>query len=246
MPIIDTTQSVLGYRAFERWAFQPAASGNVTGWTCTDLPAALTFNPATGKISGYVETPGVYAFRLIAWDDLTPSAAVRFVFGIDGAVNPAQVGTPLLIDTRTRAVGVASVASAGGALQFSQPSPLLRLKHSDDLPLSIRLVTVNGSAVEVQRHDVVSLKFALKSAAEEAVVLLADAFSYEIVGGDTLYSMNIPLTSTMLDSIMADDVPVTLQGEFQWEIVNPNTTGPQLLRHSSETFNVLLSNDIVE
>lgn len=246
-PVIDTTQSILGYRAFERWVFQPSASGTVTAWTCSPLPPRLDFDPASGKISGYVETPGVYSFRLTAWNELAPSASVRYVFGIDGAVNPAQVGIPLLIDTRTRGVGLAGVTSASAAVQFLASSPLFYAKHKDDVALSIRLCRVDqNGGVSIQSHQVIGFKFALKSPDEDAIVLSTDAFGLEVVAGENIYSMNFRMESTLLDALLADNEATTLQAEFEWEIVNPSASGPQTLTQSSASFNVVLQNDIIE
>lgn len=248
-PTIDTTQSVLGYRAFERWAFQPVAFGTVTGWMCSALPPRLEFNPGTGKVSGHVETPGVYSFILTALNGTTPSPSVRFVFGIDGAINPARVGFPVLIDTKSKAVGLATVNAAGGTLAFFRPTsgPLIRLKHEDDVAFTVRLVTQSASGVvEAQTHDVISFKFALKSREDEVVILTADSFTHEIMGGESFYHMNFNLSSPLVDALMAEDTAQLVQAEFQWEIVNPYQSGPQILRQSSETFWVELSNDIIE
>jgi hypothetical protein len=82
IPVIDTTQSVLGYLQHEHWEYQPYATNAPTSWTSTPLPYGISIDPASGLISGRAIYPGVYVFGLTATNASGPSATVVFTMGI--------------------------------------------------------------------------------------------------------------------------------------------------------------------
>jgi hypothetical protein len=50
-PVIDPTTSVLGYRQFQTWAYQPSASGFPYSWSCDNLPSGLAIDDQTTQSS---------------------------------------------------------------------------------------------------------------------------------------------------------------------------------------------------
>ena len=52
IPVIQTHQSVLGYRQGQTWAFQPFAFNGPTSWVASPLPPGMSFDTLTGRISG--------------------------------------------------------------------------------------------------------------------------------------------------------------------------------------------------
>ena len=66
VPVINTTQSVLGYLQHQRFEFQPFATNSPTWWLVSALPAGISLDPETGLISGTANWPGVYVFSLQA------------------------------------------------------------------------------------------------------------------------------------------------------------------------------------
>ena len=65
-PVINPTQSVLGYLQHQKFEFQPYATGSPTWWTSSALPDGISIDPETGLISGAAKWPGVYVFSVQA------------------------------------------------------------------------------------------------------------------------------------------------------------------------------------
>ena len=66
VPVINPTQSVLGYLQHQRFEFQPFATNSPTWWLASALPEGVSLDPETGLISGAANWPGVYVFSLQA------------------------------------------------------------------------------------------------------------------------------------------------------------------------------------
>ena len=108
-PVINTTQSVLGYLHWQTFAFQPWAANSPTFWNASPLPPGLTLHLPTGKISGAATMPGVFVVALRAGNTDGVSDPVVFTFGIEpsGNVRPSGV-LEIYIDLLTRLVSLNS------------------------------------------------------------------------------------------------------------------------------------------
>lgn len=73
------------------FSFQAAGPGPFTFSSTGVLPRGVTFDPATGKLSGVPLDPGVYEFQIVATSTQGSSLPVRFVLGVnDTKVTYAQ------------------------------------------------------------------------------------------------------------------------------------------------------------
>src|SRR5207302_11350065 len=82
-PVINTTTSVLGYKQYEEWEYQPWASNTPTSWSSSTLPPGLAINGSTGLISGAATLAGVFIVGIIATNADGDSAPVNLTIGIE-------------------------------------------------------------------------------------------------------------------------------------------------------------------
>src|SRR5271155_3886254 len=117
-PTISSTTSILQFLPYESWQYQPVAENDPTPRNCTPLPPGMTFDPATGLISGAATAPGVYVINLTATNGDGTSAALQIAIGIQASNGEAMVDSiDLNWDMETGLVTCpAAAASAGTTL----------------------------------------------------------------------------------------------------------------------------------
>ena len=130
-PVIDSTTSVLGFKQWETWQYQPYATNGPGRWrNNTALPSGLVLDIATGALSGPVQLPGVFLVgltasngyevtRIVCNDDNAGSLTAKWFvlsgaggsyaywFKVDGSGSAPSTGA-----TYTREVAIASNATA--------------------------------------------------------------------------------------------------------------------------------------
>ncbi len=252
-PVIDPTQSILGYLQYQTWAFQPAATNTPTSWSCTTLPAGLSFNGTTGLISGSVAVPGVYDFNLRAINADGPSTPVAFCFAIEATGGSSGTDLDLEWDITTRQVRIAGAVNDAA----DAAAPLFRVRMPDEMIASVRLVK-NGVTVDVAAT---SVTMGATDDAEDAVLVTSGAHHKAGSGDATRYRVPVSFTTPALKGVLEDTAPAAdgpLKGVIQRQkvmllcdlkVVFPNpdagTFGPANIRLGSDTFLVEATKSIV-
>jgi len=88
VPTIDTTQSVLGFKQFEAFSFQPAATENPLRWTASALPPGVT-----------IETYSSLSATGVASTDIVTATGNTFADGMAVYFETLTGGTGLAINT---------------------------------------------------------------------------------------------------------------------------------------------------
>jgi hypothetical protein len=254
-PVINVTQSVLGYRQWEEWEFQPYATNDPTFWICSPLPDGVEFDPDTGRIEGPAKKPGVYTFALRAGNDDGVSEPEVFALGIEAAgfTTPA-VTADVVIDVVTRRVGVL----ANGQVTYSEdpkkagekimrPEAILYSKAGDNLILIVRLVK-NGVAVDV---PVTGMKLVVKEYDPETVLVESNEFDWVGTGAEKIQRVHVAMESEKLRAALSnyEDDEATMfpaLAEFEWTVSNAGGFGPDTLTFTSRTFAILIPRDLAE
>ncbi len=254
-PVINMTQSVLGFRQWEEWEFQPYATNDPTFWICSPLPDGVTFDPDTGRIEGPAEKPGVYTFALRAGNDDGVSDPEVFALGIEAAgFTTPGVTADVLIDVVTRQVGVL----ANGQITYSddvkrtgeklvRPEPILFSKTGDNLVLIVRLVK-NGVTVDA---NVSAMRLVLKEYDPEVVLLESDEFDWIGTGAEKIQRVHVHMESDELRAALSnyEDDEATMfpaLAELEWTVLNTGGFGPDTLTFTSRTFTILIPRDLAE
>ena len=211
VPTINTTTSVLGYKQWETWNFQPVATPPATYWNVSGLPEGMDFNAVSGLISGAAEVPGVYDIGLIAGNDDGISAQIVITIGIEasGITEPSDE-VDLWINLQTRAV----TTSYPGTKTLD---PLYTLKSNDDVFFRIRFHK-NGVVADL---DLDALWFAIKELDTEAILLESNVWEKIGTGENTSFRLRATLTSTAIDSALSNyeedtGTKFTALSEFEW------------------------------
>ena len=88
VPVINTTTSVLGYKQWEAWTYQPYATNSPTSWACPNLPAGLS-----------IDTPVQYAATGVASTDVITATGNTFVNGSQVLLPSLTGGAGLVANT---------------------------------------------------------------------------------------------------------------------------------------------------
>jgi hypothetical protein len=249
-PVINPTQSVLGFRQWEPWSFLPHASNTPTSWMISFLPPGVVFDTGTGRLDGPCETPGVFVFSLIATNGDGDSQPVVFALGIEpaGFVQPANT-VEMVIDVTTKRVAIVS----SGPVQFGtddklKPDPVIYAKAGDDLILSVRF-TKAGVGFAMDLND---LTLSLKELEPEAVLATSSAWETVGTGADTVYTIHLKVDSELLRTALTnyeedDGTSFNALAEIQWKQDNSGgeIVGPVELVGTTRTFTVMIPRDIV-
>jgi hypothetical protein len=173
IPVISnpTNTSVLGWRQWQTWEFQPYATNDPTSWACAVLPPGMAIDAGTGLISGFATVPGVWNCPLIAHNGDGYSTPLILTIGIEPANGQPNVCPAFAIDLDT-----GHIFSADGSRSSANPqtAPLLWAKQNDQFPVIVRFFQKD---VYVD-PALSSLKFGLKA---------LDAATLTVTGGgDTI------------------------------------------------------------
>jgi hypothetical protein len=246
-PVINTTQSVLGYLQWQAFAFQPWASNSPTFWNASPLPPGLTLHVPTGKISGAATMPGVFVVALRAGNTDGVSDPVIFTFGIEpsGNVRPSGV-LEVYIDLLTKLVSLN--AQNFGDSNTKDKGPLFWTKRGDDLVFHITFLK-GGVVADI---NLAALRFALKEVEPENI--LVDGHDWRKVGEgeQTAFRLHVKLDSPELTAALTNyeaDAGTLFNalGEFEWIALNnyEPQVGPPFLRNTTRTFLVEVARDLI-
>lgn len=248
IPVVDTTQSILSCRQWQSFAFQAAASGTPTLWRITpSAPAGMTFDTATGLLSGAPSMMGVFSFSLEAqnadgWS--LPAVFTMAVFYSPG--DAAAMAITLNVDIGTRAVTISPPAS------LNANAPQLQFKYADD---SIFKVLFFNGATQVDL-DVNSLTFGIKDNDTNEILKTSSSWKKVVTSnpdgtsGSFFYvyftSSSDSVFSALLDHEQATGTYFDGYGEIEWLVKTSSLpVGPPALRCSSQTFPIRVTRDII-
>ncbi len=236
-PTINSTTSVLGYKQWQTWEFQPiTVLGDDTFWNISGLPTGMDFNPVSGLISGAAELPGVYNCGLIAGNDDGASDILKITIGIEaGGYGPPKDEVDLWIDLQTGIVTFSNVISAAVTPASEKDKPLVSLKSNDDVFFRIRF-SKGGVIADL---DLDELAFGIKSLDDEPVIVDSGTFAKAGSGENTSYLLRATMTDAALDAALSDDedpkgTKINALAEFTWTA--PATLGASTAVRSSRTF----------
>lgn len=272
-PTIDSTSSILGYKANEVFNFQPGVyaggEGNDTVWSATGLPTGLTFNATatTGHPLGMLEcagiaTPGTYNVTVRGVNNVG-SCSQAFTIGIEADVSAASfsedAGIDLDIDVVTREVSLAG-ATAAAAGAATDANPLFLLKEDDSVILNIRFKkgdlaiapTLAGLRIGFKELETEALLLASGGSTEAGMSgLTASVFAAVHPGVATNYfQLLVTTTSTALAAALANyeadsGTEFAALCEIEWKQTLTAAGEPVTLVTSTKTFPVTIARDLV-
>lgn len=247
-PEIQTIQSVLGYLQWQEFEFQPYAINTPTYWVTTPLPTGVSFDTATGTISGPATVPGVTVFALRAGNVDGLSEPVQFVLGIEAAGNVAPANlVELDFDLVTKQVSVGGETSPAPTTSTKDLKPLFWVKAGDDLILNVRLLK-NGIPVDV---DATQFRLSIKQYEPETVLKESTDWAQDGEGSNKFFRVYMQVESDLLRAALSDyegDTETWFPALAEIEVVHDNTSipvvGPSQLRTSSLNFVIGIPRDI--
>lgn len=205
-PVLNTTTSVLGYKQFESWSYQPFATGAVKatgGWASSTLPAGMTLSADSGLLSGACTAAGVYVVGITATNASNEtSTPLTLTIGIEAASGAsATTALELSYDVSTGTV----TGTAGGAIPPA--------KFGDTL--LVHLYFKKGSLF-VDPGDLDALSIALKAADTDTAPAAAST-DWEKVDSTLPYYFRLilPFTGTALAAALADYEPSGTGGSVE-------------------------------
>ena len=231
IPVISTTTSVLGYKQWQEWEYQPYATNSPTSWACPNLPAGLSINTTTGLISGAASVNGVFICGLTATNGDGTSAPLVLTIGIDAASAAlTNSGYEVKINVVTRQIEF--VASGGTA-------PKLFAKEGDSLLLWISFQK-DGVNLDL---DIGSLAVALKEFNPDSRLVLGDTWKKFGSGTGAYYGLYASISGTALSAALSNyeaDAGTAFDGlaDIQWTEANPDhaTFGPVDFQFTTKDF----------
>ena len=267
-PVINTTTSVLGYKQWQAWEYQPYATNTPTSWACPNLPAGLSIDTATGKISGAASGNGVFVCGLTATNGDGTSTPLVLTIGIESA-NAALTssGYEVKIDVATRKITFLS-ASAGasqtvettttspttttkttGTATAGSSAPNLFAKENASLLLWISF-RKDGTNLDL---DIQSLALAIKEFEPDNRLVLGDTWKKFGTGTGAYYGLYAAISGTDLANALSNyeaDGGTTFDGlaEIEWQEANPDhaTFGPENFRFTTRDFKLTITRDMAE
>lgn len=267
-PVINTTTSVLGYKQWEAWEYQPYATNTPTSWACPNLPTGLSINTSTGKISGAAEVAGVFVVGLTATNGDGTSAALVLTIGIEEA-NAALTssGYELKIDVATRKIEFISAPGSQQTVEETKVSgttttkttgsrtidgtaPNLFAKEGDSLLLWISFVK-GGQSLDL---DIQTLELAIKEFEPDTRLVLGDDWKKFGSGTGAYYGLYSDISGTDLANALANyeaDGGTAFDGlaEIEWTETNPDNGdgfGPADFRFTTRDFRISIARDMAQ
>ncbi|MEI6035098.1 MAG: Ig domain-containing protein [Verrucomicrobiae bacterium] len=250
-PVINTTTSVLGYKQWESWEYQPYATNTPTSWACPNLPAGLSIDTSTGKVSGAASVAGVFVCGLTATNADGTSSPLVLTIGIESA-NAALTssGYEVNIDVATREISFTAAAASTTAAAPAAAAPNLYAKEGDSLLLWISFVK-NGQALDL---DIQTLAIAVKEFEPEARLVLGDAWKKYGTGTGAYYGLYAAISGVDLASALGNyeaDGGTAFDGlaEIEWQEANADHAdafGPENFRFTTRDFKLTIARDMAE
>lgn len=239
IPVINTTTSVLGFKQWQYWEFQPFAvtDSAITAWACPNLPEGLEVDAATGKISGASEVAGVFTVGLTATNTTGVSVPLALTIGIEAS--PAALsssGYEIDIDVVNRRATL-----VGGA------DLKIYAAIGDDILLWLRFR--KGEAY--LDLDITALKLALREIDGGASLIIGATMTKKGTGTGAVYGLYAKADSNALKGVLADyeaDANTQFDGqtEIEWTQANPDTPfGPASLVMSTRRFPIQIGSQYI-
>lgn len=232
IPVINTTTSVLGYRQWEQWTYQPYATNSPTSWACPNLPSGLTLNTATGAISGSAEAAGIFVVGLTATNGDGTSAPLQLTIGIEAAKAAlASSGYELTVNVVTREVSM-------------EKDSKLFARADEDMLLWLRFVKDDEDSV--LDLDLDKLSIALKDSDLDARLIVGDEWQKFGSGTGTYYGLYARFAGARLvDALQnyAADEGTAFDGkaDIQWTENADHAFTPETITFSTRDFPVVIA-----
>lgn len=245
IPIIDTTTSVLGYRAGEVWYYQPATTNapTPTGWLWTGLPPGVNADPATGRIHGPATEPGVYLAKLVATNADGASAPAIIPIGIFERAWMADGAVPINIDVRTGRV------YPHGFDTWQPGDPVLYCKSGDYLIADIGFTADGGKSLIPIGPSVLTV--GLKEMDPDELLEVSDG-GFETIGewDQTRYRVLCFLEAAKLEAALSnyeadEGTAFAALCEIQWQQPLNFAGSLRQITRSSQTFPLQLAREII-
>ena len=262
-PVINTTTSVLGYKQWQSWEYQPYATNVPTSWACPNLPAGLSINTTTGLISGAASVSGVFVCGLTAANGDGTSAPLVLTIGIDPASAAlTNSGYEVKINVQTREIefiapsggspqtvsktvtDAASTTTTTGSQTVGDSAPNLFAKITDSLLLWISFQK-DGVNLDL---DIQTLAIAIKEFAPDVRLVLGDTWKKFGSGTGAYYGLYAAISGTDLASALSNyeaDSGTAFDGlaDIRWEEANPDhaTFGPENFQFTTRDFKLTVA-----
>ena len=241
-PVISTTTSVLGYRQWQAWEYQPYATNTPTSWACPNLPAGLSINTSTGLISGAASVSGVFVCGLTATNSDGTSAPLVLTIGIEAASAAlTSSGYEVKINVVTREI--VFIAATGGST-VGGSSPTLFAKESDSLLLWLSFQK-DGTNLDL---DIQTLEIALKEYAPDVRLVIGNTWKKFGSGTGAYYGLYAAIAGTALSAALNNyeaDAGTAFDGlaDIRWTETNPDhaTFGPVDFQFTTRDFGVTVA-----
>lgn len=259
IPVINTTTSILGFKQFEDWQYQPFATGLSTGtitWTAVGLPAGMAIDAGTGLIDGAATRAGVFIAGLNVNDSINGDAApLALTIGIEPATGSLRSGADLFVDLQSGKVTLAGVVVP--PTTDNKPVALFSVKEDDDLLIYVQFR--RGETV-VDLGAITEMNFGLKELETEEVTTIGGGVDTTVdgtpfkVGADETYILHVKFDGDKMAGALSNyeaDTGTEFLALCELEWIEPNPTsgdrvGPATLRRTSQTFYVRVVRDLVE
>ena len=262
-PVISTTTSVLGYKQWQSWEYQPYATNSPTSWACPNLPAGLSIDASTGKISGAASVNGVFVCGLTATNADGTSAPLVLTIGIDAAsaaltssgyeakvnvvtrqiefIAPTGGSTQTVSQTVTAA---SSTTTTTGSQTVGATAPNLFAKEGDSFLLWLSFQK-DGVNLDL---DIQSLALALKEFNPDVRLVLGNTWKKFGSGTGAYYGLYAAISGSALSAALnnyeADD-GTAFDGlaDIQWTETNPDhsTFGPATFQFTTRDFRLTVA-----
>ena len=263
IPVISTTTSVLGYRQWQAWEYQPFATNSPTSWACPNLPAGLSIDTSTGKISGAASVNGVFICGLTATNSDGTSTPLVLTIGIDAASAAlTSSGYEVKINVVTRQAEF--IAATGGTTQTVQKTvtdsssnttttgsqtvgssaPNLFAKEDDSLLLWLSFQK-DGTNLDLA---IQSLVISLKEFQPDVRLVLGDTWKKFGSGTGAYYGLYASISGSALKAALNNyeaDAGTAFDGlaDIRWEEANPDhaTFGPENFQFTTRDFKLTVA-----
>jgi hypothetical protein len=247
-PVISPATSVLGYKQWQEWTFQPFASGTPTSWSCSTLPPGFEINTTTGAISGTGTAAGVYDVALYATNGDGTSDPLLLTIGIELSAYAPNSACNVVWDVQSGEVTLLGASTATAAT--GQAAPLFQAKSGDDIIFFVRLIN-QGVYLDL---PLTGLRFAIKELEpENRLILSTDGFLKRGAGEQTYYILHARFDEDALAAALSNyenDKGTIFNALGEFERTETNLVhaeyGPATVQRSSRTFLVDVERDIVQ
>lgn len=245
LPVIDDTQSILGYKQGESWTFQPGIfiQSGTLHVSATGLPSGITISSTTGLITCDGTTvPGVYVIGVRADDGTNYTDPSYFTVGIEASTDisagSSDAGIDVDIDVITREATLRGVTVEDG-------EPLLTLKADDVVLFNFRFFK-SGVQLDPNCSDVV---IAWKTVETNETLIESTAFDAVSSGASAYFRVPVAITGDALTNAHseaeADDgtSEIDVKTEVQWK-QTVSIDGITELITTTKSFTSRISRDI--